>query len=103
MATIYAGLSCFFANRQGNHNYLDNTKRPILSVCYTAPNGTKTYPGDLFVDTRIVEVKETKTHVTLKFAKDITSPPFKSKVTKYESAQPAVAAPALHPDQDSPF
>lgn len=45
---IFAGLSAFFANREGNHNWLENAKRPMISLIETTRKGKKKY-NDLFV------------------------------------------------------
>ena len=75
--TVYAGTSAFFANRTGNHNWLDNPKRPFISLIVTAPDGTKSYQ-DLFVNDRAVDVKVTKSgKVTLTFPTDVSQPLFR--------------------------
>jgi len=75
--TVYAGTSAFFANRTGNHNWLDNQKRPMLSLIHTAPDGTKSY-SDLFINDRAVDVKITKNgKITLTFPTDISQPLFR--------------------------
>lgn len=79
MNKVYAGVSAFFANRtkpNRNHNWLDNVKRPFISLVKTARDGTKSY-NDLFLNTDAVEVSQTKTHVVIKIPKDINKPLFR--------------------------
>lgn len=74
---IYAGTSAFFANRSGKHDWRDNHKRPFLSVINTAPDGTKNYT-DLFLNMDpSIEVKATKTKVTITFPADTNQPLFR--------------------------
>ena len=73
---VYAGTSAFFKNRAGNHNWLDNNARPMLNVVTTLPTGHRTYT-DLFINNNAVDVKVTKTHVTLKFPIDCAVPLFR--------------------------
>lgn len=49
MSKIYAGVSAFFANRPGNHNWLDNHARPFISFVHTKASGKKRYE-DLFLN-----------------------------------------------------
>lgn len=75
--TIYAGTSAFFANRTGNHNWLDNQKRPFLSLITTAADGNKSY-SDLFLNDRAVDVKIAKNgKVTLTFDAKVSQPLFR--------------------------
>jgi len=77
MATkVYAGSSAFFANRSGNHNWLDNNSRPFLSVIHTHKDGTRSYQ-DLFINGQAVEVKCTKGKVVLSFPIDVSKPLFR--------------------------
>ncbi len=71
---VYPGVSAFFANRDGNHNYLDNINRPFLSVTTTNKKGKRKY-NDLFLNSD-VKVTITAKEVTLKFARDIGKPLF---------------------------
>lgn len=75
MSKIYAGTSAFFANRPGNHNWLDNHARPFISLITTKKSGKKRY-DDLFL-TDVVTVKETAKTVTLTFPKDASKPLFR--------------------------
>jgi hypothetical protein len=73
---IYPGTSAFFANREGNHNYLANTSRPFLSVSKTSKKGKKTY-NDLFINKDVaVTISKDKKTITLKFPADINKPLF---------------------------
>jgi len=73
---IYAGISAFFANRSGNHYWLDNNARPFLSLIRTKKTGKKVYT-DLFLDTNTVKVTvSAKGEVTLKFPADVAKPIF---------------------------
>ena len=77
MATqIYAGVSAFFANRKGNHNWLDNNARPFISLITTAQDGSKSY-DDLFVNNTVVTVKATSKTVTLTFPVNANQPIFR--------------------------
>jgi hypothetical protein len=77
MSQVYAGTSAFFANRSGNHNWLDNQKRPFISLITTAPDGSKSYQ-DLFINDRAVDVKVAKNgKITLSFPTDISQPLFR--------------------------
>ena len=80
-AKIYPGTSAFFANRSGNHNWLQNDKRPFLSLHTTLPDGQKAYQ-DLFLNTYApgLNVKVTKDKVTISFPTDIKHPLFKMLV-----------------------
>lgn len=73
--TVYAGTSIFFANRPGNHNYLDNNQRPVVTSTTTHQDGTKTYQ-DLFLG-KDVAVKETKTHISFTIPKNIKTPMYR--------------------------
>lgn len=86
MSKIYAGLSAFFANRPGNHNWLDNFARPFLSLIRTKPSGKKRY-DDLFLNKnafalvdvtgqRAKKVEVPANHVVLVFAVDVNKPLF---------------------------
>jgi DNA-binding beta-propeller fold protein YncE len=82
--TVYAGTSAFFANRKGNHNWLDNNNRPFLSLITTAPDGSRSY-NDLFLN-KSVQAKVTKTgKVTITFDADTNQPLFRV-ITKGETA-----------------
>ena len=75
--TIYAGTSAFFANRTGPHNWLDNTKRPFLSLITTTKDGTKSYT-DLFINNdKSVSVNVNKDEVTITFPVDTNQPIFR--------------------------
>jgi len=71
---IYPGVSAFFANREGNHNYLKNTARPFLSVTTTNKKGKRKY-NDLFInaDAKVTVGKE---FITIKFPVGINKPLF---------------------------
>lgn len=66
MANI-KGMTIFPAFRPGNHNWLENNKRPFFNVVDN--RGDTTQYADLFLNDRDIEVKETKTHVTIKIPK----------------------------------
>lgn len=75
MSKIYPGTSAFFANRAGNHNWLDNQSRPFISLITTKKNGKKKY-DDLFLSDA-VSVKTTAKTVTLTFPVDVAKPLFR--------------------------
>jgi len=82
---IYAGVSAFFANRTGMHNWLDNHARPLLSVCRTHPDGKKNY-FDMFVsrdekvsvttDTKARTIKVPANSTAIVFPNDLARPLF---------------------------
>ena len=74
---VYAGVSAFFANRAGNHNWLDNVKRPFLSIITTAQDGSKRY-NDLFINQNEEDIKVSvrKDRVHISFPKDLAKPLF---------------------------
>ena len=77
MSKVYAGVSAFFANRVGNHNWLDNNARPFISLITTAPDNSKSYI-DLFLNKHdTIKVKATKTQVVLTFPADLNQPLFR--------------------------
>lgn len=71
---IYPGQSAFFANRKGNHNWLDNNARPFLSVTTTNKKGKRKF-NDLFIN-KDATVKVTDTKVTITFDAAIGKPLF---------------------------
>jgi len=77
MSKIYAGVSAFFANRTGNHNWLDNNARPMLSLITTSPDGTKHY-NDLFINSReqSIKVSVKAKRVTISFPTNLAKPLF---------------------------
>jgi hypothetical protein len=81
MATqkIYAGVSGFLKNKAGSFDWLANHARPIIGICRTKLDGTKQY-FNVFANTKYgdVTVTESKTHVTIKIAKNTSKPVFSS-------------------------
>lgn len=77
MAKVYPGTSAFFANRAGNHDWLTNNNRPILSLVTTAANGDKTY-DDLFLNKyEAIKLTARGDRITISFPKDIKQPLFR--------------------------
>jgi hypothetical protein len=76
MSKIYTGTSAFFANRDGNHNWLDNTNRPMISLCRTDAKGKRSYQ-DLFLNKTAAAVKVNKDTVTITFRKNVSAPLFR--------------------------
>ena len=72
---VYAGTSAFFANRDGNHNWLDNVARPFLSLIRTKASGKKVY-ADLFINSKDVTVTKSAKYITIKIPVDIARPVF---------------------------
>ncbi len=73
---IYPGTSAFFANRSGNHNWLENNNRPFLSLVRTDKEAKKQYM-DLFLNTQAVAVKVNKDTIVLTIRKSISTPMFR--------------------------
>jgi len=76
MSKIYAGTSAFFANHQGNHDWLENNNRPFLSVVHTNKKDKKSFV-DLFLNKQAVAIKENKETITLTFRKSVNAPLFR--------------------------
>ena len=73
---IFAGVSAFFANRPGNHSWLENDKRPIINVVTTDRDGNRTY-DDLFLNTEVCKVTVRGNRVTIGFDKAVNKPLFR--------------------------
>jgi len=76
MSKIYSGTSAFFANREGKHNWLDNNKRPFISLITTSKKGKKSY-DDLFLNPDAVEVNIKSGKITLTFDATVSKPLFR--------------------------
>jgi len=75
-------LAVWFCNRAGNHNYLDNPARPMANVSITFPDGSVQY-ASLFLNTKGgCDTKLTKDAVSIKFAKDLNQPIFRTPMQK---------------------
>ena len=71
-----SGISLWFANKKGSHNYLDKTSRPSLGIKIQRPNGELEY-WSLFDNSRHnADIKLTvkSGRVTLSFPANIGSP-----------------------------
>jgi len=86
---IYPGISLFVANqtegKAANHNYYANNKRPLLSACWTAFDGTKNYASpfltkdprvSISVTDKATSVKVPKGHTVIVFPNDLDKPLF---------------------------
>ena len=86
MSKVYAGVSAFFANRAGNHNWLDNNARPFISLITTNQDGSKSY-SDLFLNKHeSIKVKATTKQVVITFPADLNQPLFRVLTNPQQSS-----------------
>lgn len=73
---IFPGISVFIADRPGNHCYLDNNKRPPLSVTLTDESGIRKY-DNLFCNSSVkVTVNKKAKTITFVCPLHATQPAF---------------------------
>ena len=72
-------VAVWFNNKTGNHNFLDNHKRPVCNLAVKTDNDNAY--ASLF-SSKQVQVKVGKTHTTIRIPNDLKQPIFRTPMKK---------------------